>query len=73
MAQEMANKVTKALGGSGIWGVEFFVGKDGVYFSELSPRPHDTGMVTLQEHKTFQNLNYMPVYFRNTCFRYSIS
>ena len=46
-AQEMADKVTKALGGSGIWGVEFFVGKDGVYFSELSPRPHDTGMVTL--------------------------
>tara|TARA_E500000331_G_scaffold342098_1_gene375300 strand:- start:816 stop:1976 length:1161 start_codon:yes stop_codon:yes gene_type:complete len=46
-AQEMADKVTKALGGSGVWGVEFFVGKDGVYFSELSPRPHDTGMVTL--------------------------
>ena len=46
-AQEMAEKVTKALGGSGIWGVEFFIGKNGVYFSELSPRPHDTGMVTL--------------------------
>ena len=46
-AQLMANKVTKALGGSGIWGVEFFIGKNGVYFSELSPRPHDTGMVTL--------------------------
>jgi phosphoribosylglycinamide formyltransferase 2 len=43
----MADKVTKALGGSGIWGVEFFIGKNGVYFSELSPRPHDTGMVTL--------------------------
>ena len=42
-AQEMADMVTKALGGSGIWGVEFFIGKDGVYFSELSPRPHDTG------------------------------
>ena len=41
-AQDMAEKVTTALGGSGIWGVEFFVGKDGVYFSELSPRPHDT-------------------------------
>ena len=46
-AQQMAADVTKALGGSGIWGVEFFVAKDGVYFSELSPRPHDTGMVTL--------------------------
>jgi phosphoribosylglycinamide formyltransferase 2 len=46
-AQLMADKVTKALGGSGIWGVEFFIGKNGVYFSELSPRPHDTGMVTL--------------------------
>ena len=46
-AQNMAKKVTTALGGSGIWGVEFFVGKDGVYFSELSPRPHDTGMATL--------------------------
>jgi phosphoribosylglycinamide formyltransferase 2 len=46
-AQEMAAKVTKALGGAGIWGVEFFLTKQGVYFSELSPRPHDTGMVTL--------------------------
>ena len=46
-AQQMAADVTAALGGSGIWGVEFFIGKDCVYFSELSPRPHDTGMVTL--------------------------
>ena len=46
-AQEMASRVTMALGGNGIWGVEFFIGKNGVYFSELSPRPHDTGMVTL--------------------------
>ena len=46
-AQDMAAKVTSALGGSGIWGVEFFIAKDCVYFSELSPRPHDTGMVTL--------------------------
>jgi phosphoribosylglycinamide formyltransferase 2 len=46
-AQEMADKVTRALTGSGIWGVEFFLADDGVYFSELSPRPHDTGMVTL--------------------------
>jgi len=46
-AQKMAKEVTNALGGSGIWGVEFFIGKEGVYFSELSPRPHDTGMVTL--------------------------
>lgn len=46
-AQEMAKKVTDALGGAGIFGVEFFVTKDKVYFSELSPRPHDTGLVTL--------------------------
>jgi phosphoribosylglycinamide formyltransferase 2 len=46
-AQDMAAKVTKALTGAGIWGVEFFIAKEGVYFSELSPRPHDTGMVTL--------------------------
>src|SRR3989338_987452 len=46
-AQEMAGKVTQALGGAGIWGVEFFITQDGAYFSELSPRPHDTGMVTL--------------------------
>jgi phosphoribosylglycinamide formyltransferase 2 len=46
-AQEIAGKVTLALGGSGIWGVEFFLADDGLYFSELSPRPHDTGMVTL--------------------------
>lgn len=52
-AQEMADKVTKALGGSGIWGVEFFIGNDGVYFSELSPRPHDTGMVTLAGTQNF--------------------
>ena len=47
-AQEMAAKVTEALTGAGIWGVEFFVSeKEGVIFSELSPRPHDTGMVTM--------------------------
>lgn len=47
-AKRMAAKVTEALTGAGIWGVEFFLSnKDGVFFSELSPRPHDTGMVTL--------------------------
>ena len=46
-AQQMADKVTKALTGYGIWGVEFFLTDTGVIFSELSPRPHDTGMVTL--------------------------
>lgn len=46
-ACEMAKKVTDALTGTGIWGVEFFLTHNGVYFSELSPRPHDTGMVTL--------------------------
>lgn len=43
----MAEKVTTALTGAGLWGVEFFLTDNGVYFSELSPRPHDTGMVTL--------------------------
>ena len=52
-AEEIANKVTKSLGGSGMWGVEFFIGKEGVYFSELSPRPHDTGMVTLAGTQNF--------------------
>lgn len=52
-AQKMAADVTAALGGSGIWGVEFFIGKDAVYFSELSPRPHDTGMVTLGNTQNF--------------------
>ena len=46
-ACEMAKKVTAALTGAGLWGVEFFLTDKGVYFSELSPRPHDTGMVTL--------------------------
>jgi phosphoribosylglycinamide formyltransferase 2 len=46
-AQDMAQKVTTDLGGAGLFGVEFFVTKDEVIFSELSPRPHDTGMVTL--------------------------
>jgi len=46
-AREIAEKVTRSLTGAGIWGVEFFLADDGLYFSELSPRPHDTGMVTL--------------------------
>lgn len=47
-AQHIADEVTRALTGYGIWGVEFFLSKQGeVIFSELSPRPHDTGMVTL--------------------------
>ncbi|MCB4743155.1 MAG: formate-dependent phosphoribosylglycinamide formyltransferase [Sulfurovum sp.] len=46
-AQEIAKAVTDGLGGRGIFGVEFFIKDDEVYFSELSPRPHDTGMVTL--------------------------
>lgn len=51
-AQHIADEVTKALTGFGIWGVEFFLTKKGeVIFSELSPRPHDTGMVTLS-HST---------------------
>jgi|TARA_B110000971_G_scaffold193934_1_gene207205 phosphoribosylglycinamide formyltransferase 2 len=46
-SKEIASKVTEALGGRGIFGVELFIKGDEVYFSEVSPRPHDTGMVTL--------------------------
>ncbi|MFN7729723.1 MAG: formate-dependent phosphoribosylglycinamide formyltransferase [Bdellovibrio sp.] len=46
-AQVMAKKVTDYLGGAGLFGVEFFLTKTDIFFSELSPRPHDTGMVTL--------------------------
>jgi len=61
-AEDMADKVTKALTGYGIWGVEFFLTKDNeVIFSELSPRPHDTGMVTLG-HTT--NLSEFELHFR---------
>lgn len=46
-AKDIAEKVTTALGGYGLFGVEFFIKGDQVYFSEVSPRPHDTGMVTM--------------------------
>jgi phosphoribosylglycinamide formyltransferase 2 len=52
-ACDMAKKLTDSLTGSGIWGVEFFLTHNGVYFSELSPRPHDTGMVTLAGTQNF--------------------
>lgn len=52
-ACNMAEQITRALGGNGIWGIEFFLTHDGVYFSELSPRPHDTGMVTLAGTQNF--------------------
>ncbi len=53
VAQDMAAKVTDSLTGAGLWGVEFFICEDGVVFSELSPRPHDTGMVTLAGTQNF--------------------
>lgn len=53
IAQKMAQKITQALGGAGLFGVEFFLTDEGVYFSELSPRPHDTGMVTLAGTQNF--------------------
>lgn len=59
-AQAIATKVTDALGGAGIFGVEFFITEDEVIFSELSPRPHDTGMVTLIS----QNLNEFELHLR---------
>ncbi|QZT38953.1 formate-dependent phosphoribosylglycinamide formyltransferase [Halosquirtibacter xylanolyticus] len=60
-AKEMAQKVTTSLEGNGLWGVEFFVTADDVIFSELSPRPHDTGMVTLGNT---QNLNEFELHCR---------
>jgi phosphoribosylglycinamide formyltransferase 2 len=59
-AQAIAMTVTDALGGAGIFGVEFFITADEVIFSELSPRPHDTGMVTLIS----QNLNEFELHLR---------
>ncbi len=59
-AQAIATQVTDALGGAGIFGVEFFITADEVIFSELSPRPHDTGMVTLIS----QNLNEFELHLR---------
>lgn len=52
-AQVISKKIVEKLSGSGIWGIEFFVKKDVVFFSELSPRPHDTGMVTLAGTQNF--------------------
>ena len=59
-AEAIAIQVTDALGGAGIFGVEFFITQDEVIFSELSPRPHDTGMVTLIS----QNLNEFELHLR---------
>lgn len=53
LAKEIADKVTTALGGCGLFGVELFIQGDKVWFSEVSPRPHDTGLVTLASQ--FQN------------------
>lgn len=59
-AKQMAKKITDRLGGAGVFGVEFFITKNDVYFSELSPRPHDTGMVTLIS----QNLSEFDLHIR---------
>ncbi len=59
-AKEQSAKVVEALGGHGIFGVEFFIAGDEAIFSELSPRPHDTGMVTLIS----QNLNEFELHLR---------
>lgn len=59
-AEAMAKTITDDLGGAGLFGVEFFVKGDSVYFSELSPRPHDTGMVTMRS----QNLSEFDLHLR---------
>jgi phosphoribosylglycinamide formyltransferase 2 len=50
-AQTIAQRITEALGGRGVFGVELFVKGDQVWFSEVSPRPHDTGLVTLRTQR----------------------
>lgn len=60
LAKEIASKITEALGGRGLFGVELFVKGDQVWFSEISPRPHDTGMVTLIS----QNLSEFSLHVR---------
>lgn len=59
-AKRIAGVITDALGGAGIFGVELFLAKDKVYFSEVSPRPHDTGLVTLAS----QNLSEFALHVR---------
>lgn len=59
-SKDIAEKVTTALGGRGIFGVELFIKGDEVYFSEVSPRPHDTGMVTMIS----QNLSQFALHVR---------
>lgn len=59
-SQQVAAAITDALGGSGLFGVELFIKGDEVYFSEVSPRPHDTGMVTMIS----QNLSEFALHVR---------
>lgn len=59
-AQNMAKQITESLGGNGLFGVEFFIKDEIVYFSEVSPRPHDTGLVTLAS----QNLSEFALHLR---------
>ena len=59
-AKDIAEKITKDLGGNGLFGVEFFITTDDIIFSELSPRPHDTGMVTMYT----QNLSEFDLHVR---------
>ncbi|WEG15307.1 formate-dependent phosphoribosylglycinamide formyltransferase [Alkalihalophilus pseudofirmus] len=59
-SQQIAKKITDELGGYGLFGVELFLTKDKVYFSEVSPRPHDTGLVTL----VTQNLSEFALHVR---------
>ena len=59
-AKKISEKITKDLGGNGLFGVEFFITSDDIIFSELSPRPHDTGMVTMYT----QNLSEFDLHAR---------
>tara|TARA_B100000579_G_C22530557_1_gene710528 strand:- start:61 stop:777 length:717 start_codon:yes stop_codon:yes gene_type:complete len=59
-AKKISEKITKDLGGIGLFGIEFFITKNDIIFSELSPRPHDTGMVTMYS----QNLSEFDLHVR---------
>ena len=72
-AREIAGKITEALGGRGIFGVELFVKGEDVIFSEVSPRPHDTGMVTIDHAGSFAVRFACPCYIRPTDPEHSFS
>ena len=72
-ARQYARAITEALGGYGVFGVELFIKGDEVLFSEVSPRPHDTGMVTMISQDLSQFAPFMPEQSSGFLFRLSVS